>query len=510
MQTCKNFFFWVLLTLCTSAYTLTAQNIGIDATFATNGRFFYNEVGTREEGISVLEQPDGKVIIVGVTDYDPDEGNNSRIIVIRLNALGSLDNSFGTNGKVYIDTPNSSDISAATVLQNDGKIIICGGQKVYRLNSNGSLDNAFGKNGIATIEPESVYSLYNVKVQPDGKIVTSGSGFIDVRFSYLIARFNPDGRLDKTFNGNGYNKFRTSTLSTEEDNEAGYGLAIQSDGKIVSCGSDEKGNGTVARLNNNGPLDQTFGSGGIKNFDFTRRMDLYSVAIQPDGKILVGGNYDFSSSLLKAQIMRLLPNGNFDNSFSNVGFSWYGSSSGLGIGYDMVLQCDGKILIGGLSHLNRILPNGVLDPAFGNNGHFSISSVSTADIYALHIGVSKIYLIGNEYPAVGSSDLGIGLLRLNNNVNCGTISADDLENNVSVSMYPNPVRDELMIQVESADDRIKNVVVYDVLGRVVGQNDRNSFDNTSIVYNMSGLVPGNYYVVITTHRGQQTLPLIKI
>lgn len=125
MQICKNLFFWVFFTFC-QTYHLTAQTIGLDPTFANNGRFFYNETGTREEGSAVLEQPDGKVIIIGVTDYDPDEGNNSRIIVIRLNSNGSFDNLFGTNGKVYIDTPNSSDQSSNAVLQNDGKIVICG------------------------------------------------------------------------------------------------------------------------------------------------------------------------------------------------------------------------------------------------------------------------------------------------------------------------------------------------------------------------------------------------
>lgn len=489
--------------------------IGYDNTFATNGRFFYNEEGTGEHGVTVLEQPDGKIILVGYTDFDPDEGGNYRIVVIRLNANGTYDNSFGTSGKAYIDTPNSTDFPYTATLQQDGKILIAGWWKnleavLYRLNGNGSPDDSFGTNGVANI---GGYILnFNVRVQPDGKIVTSGVGLLNGYAAYLIARFMPDGnQLDNTFNnGTGLNRFRTSTSNSEEDTEAGRGLAIQADGKIVSCGNDEKNNGTIVRLNPNGTLDATWGSGGVRKVDFTRKMYLESVAVQDDGKIVVGGTYDFSSSLLKAQVMRFLSNGNFDNTFNGSGLAWYGSNSGFGLGDKMILQCDGKILIGGGSYLFRVQPNGALDPTFGNNGYFEVTAGQSASSNDILLGVSTIYLTGNCRTTASASDFQMFVARLNNDINCGTTSTNDLNPTLAVSVFPNPVRDLLTIRADSDDDPIRQVAIVDMTGRILWSNDHIFPGESSISCDMQAFSPGTYYVVITTALGRRALPLVKL
>lgn len=500
----------LLLALFLSHFA-TAQ-IGTDNSFGINGRFQYNEPGTNEEIVAVFEQPDGKVIAVGQTNYDPDEANNSRIFVFRLNSNGTTDNSYVPGGKVYIDTPNSTDVAYAAILQSDGKILIAGYQgsyqgTVYRLNTNGTLDNTFGTGGKSVIGSESVYQFRNIKLQSDGKIVVSGHSFIDSRFSYLIARFNTNGQLDNTFNIKGYNKFRTSSSSTEEDNGAGYGLAIQSDGKILSCGYDEKENGTVVRVTSSGVLDITFSNDGKHVIDFDKKMYLYSVLALSAGKILLGGTYEYLSSTPVAQIIQLFENGNFDSSFAGNGLGWYGNDSG--VGYEMALQCDGKILIGGSNYLTRVNPDGTVDQSFANNGHLNFTFDYYPSAQTLSLGKNKIYLAGYYYHQSSFSDQGGFVLRLNNDINCNTTPTEDIERDISVKLYPNPVRDRLTLQIGD-ETEVVDISLTDHLGRLVLSNNQFYSSGSVMQCDVSLLPPGTYYAVVTTALGRRAMPVVKM
>ena len=371
------------------------------------------------------------------------------------------------------------------------------------------MDNTFGVSGKAQITAESGYYFFNIKLQTDGKIVVSGRGFVGNYSSYIIARFNASGQLDNTFNSSGYNKFRTSTLSTEEDDGAGYGLTIQSDGKIVSCGFDEKENGTIVRLNANGTLDQAWGYNGARIVDFTRDLFLYSVIIDCDGKIVVGGTYDYSSSLNKAIILRFFQNSNFDNSFNSVGFNWYGND--FGIGYEVALQCDCKYLIGGSDYLARVKSDGTIDQAFANNGHFDI----LFDFYpssqrSIILNANKIYLSGYYYAQSAFVDKGGFIMRLNNDINCGTVQADDLEKSISIVINPNPVVDVITIQLNDDDNEIIDVSITDNLGRMIISNDKFYSVDYGLQCDMAMQPRGAYFVVVTTARGRRVLPLVKV
>lgn len=494
--------------------------IGYDNSFNGNGLFLYNEVGTQETVVATLEQPDGKVVIVLQTDYDPDEANNSRILVIRLNHDGAYDNIFGSDGKVYIDTPNSTDVPIAATLQpDDGKILIAGYQgsykgTIYRLNPSGSFDTAFGSGGKAVIAAESVYQFRNIKLQSNGKIVVSGHGFIDSRFCYLIARFNTNGQLDNTFNAAGgtpgYHKFRTSTSSTEEDNNAGWGLAIQFDGKIVSCGFNEKYEGTVVRLNVNGTLDPSFDNDGYKILDnvpgLNRDVSLFSVVSDCNGKIVVGGYYDYSSSLNKALIMRFLSNGNSDLSFSADGYGLYGND--FGMGYGLALQCDCKYVIGGGRYLTRVKQDGTIDGFFGQI-NIDVESNFSPWAGTLFLGPSKIYLGGYYTAQSSSTDQGGFVLRFNNDIDCGAVSSEEMSKEIALKIYPNPVSNQFTVAVDE-ETQIENIRLMDQLGRVVYSNNALYPSAAEVQCDISTLSAGMYYLEVVTTEGQRTLALVKI
>jgi uncharacterized delta-60 repeat protein len=263
-------------------------------------------------------QPDGKILIGGwFTEYN----GTGRNYIARLNSDGSLDTSFnpgtGASGRVW-----------SIVLQPDGKIIIGGEFTTYngtgrfriaRLNSDGSLDMSFDPGTGA-----NSYGIRSVALQPDGKIIIGGDFFsYNGTSRNRIARLNSDGSLDMSFNpGAGAN----ATV---------WRITLQPDGKIIIGGDFTNYNGRyyIARLNSNGSLDTSFNPGGANYY-------VKNIALQPDGKIIIGGLFTNYNDTLTGRIARLNSNGSLDMSFNPC----TGANDFVRIS---ALQPDGKIIIGG-------------------------------------------------------------------------------------------------------------------------------------------------------------------
>ncbi len=265
-------------------------------------------------------QPDGKILIGGkFTEYNGIALN----MIARLNSHGSLDTTFnpGSGANGWIEP---------LLLQNDGKILIGGWFTSYngiarnhiaRLNADGSLDATFNVGlGASNL-------VRAIAVQPDGKVIVAGD-FINFNGLSLkrIVRLNSDGSIDTTFNpGSGANAYI-------------WKVVIQPNGKILIAGSftqyDNIGRNGVARLNANGSLDTSFNPGTGANSDFL------SLILQPDGKVLIGGNFTQYNNIGRSRIARLNADGSLDTGF-NIGT---GANSWV---YSLSLQPDGTVLIGG-------------------------------------------------------------------------------------------------------------------------------------------------------------------
>jgi uncharacterized delta-60 repeat protein len=274
---------------------------------------------------SVAVQPDGKVLIAG--SFAQVHGA-LRPGLARLNADGSTDFSFAPAAGGY----------TAVLLQPDGKVLVAG-STVSRLNPDGSLDPAFG--GLQSIEnPGFVLAM---ALQGDGKIVIVGN-FTRVNGTdrFDVARLNPDGSLDTGFqNGMGG--------ITSPWGEPANAVAIQPDGKVLIAGSFDSVNGTerheIARLNADGSLDPTFQNGmaGVgRYFGGSYATQVHALALQPDGKVLIGGYSDSVNGVSRHGIARLNPDGSLDAAFQN------GMLGVQGWEIDAIaVQSDGKVLIGG-------------------------------------------------------------------------------------------------------------------------------------------------------------------
>ncbi len=392
-------------------------DLGFDANLGANGSI-----------VAITVQPDNRVLIGG---FFTSVNGTSRNYVARLKADGSLDTAF-------IDGTGPNNGVQSIVLQPGGEVLIGGyftsfngtsRNRIARLKSDGLLDPAFnpgaGANG----------NIASVALQIDGKVLVGG-GFtqMDGANRNKIARLNPNGALDLSFNPgtgvsgtvssvayqsdgkvllggffisvNGTNRNRLARLSTNGVLDSAFSpgtagvdgivaaLATQPDGRILIGGFFNSINGTnrnnIARLQVNGALDITFnpGTGTGPDFDFDDYEEVTAMARQADGKVLIAGFFDSVNGTNRNRIARLNTNGSLDLTFDA------GAGPNVSPLFTLTRQQDGKILVGGtFDEFNgvsrdvfaRLNANGTLDlaysPTFGSRS--VLSSATQSDGKAL-------------------------------------------------------------------------------------------------------------------------------
>ncbi|MCX6824098.1 MAG: delta-60 repeat domain-containing protein, partial [candidate division SR1 bacterium] len=298
-------------------YTQVSANItNINPSFDTK-----IPAGFDQDPNAMVIQSDGKIVIGGM--FNSYQGITTNKI-IRLNSDGTKDSSF-------IMGSGFNDMVWALALQSDGKIIVGGmftnysgvtANRIIRLNSDGTKDNTFN------IGSGCNDMVKQIIIQSDGKIIVVGNfaTYSGVTANRII-RLNSDGTKDNTFN-----------IGTAFDMSPNT-MTIQSDGKIIVVGNFATYSGIttnkIVRLNTDGTKDNTFNIG--TSFD----MDPNTIAIQSDGKIILGGNFSMYSGVTANKIIRLNTGGTKDNTF-NIGTSFDMSPNTIAI------QSDGKIMVGGM------------------------------------------------------------------------------------------------------------------------------------------------------------------
>ena len=257
-------------------------------------------------------------MVVGTSPYK--NGSTNDILVSRLNPNGEFDFTFGTNGFAQFDLGLDDNGQSAFILDN-GNILISGYSwqsnklsfDILKLKSNGSLDTSFGNDGIVTksIGISERWNVGNVfAVQSDGKMLMVAP-YLDTN-DFLLIRFNSNGSLDTTFSDDG----KVTTDFGSQD--AARSIAIQKDGKILVAGWGSDSKIVIARYNNDGSLDTTFDGDGKVIAGIVERENYgLDLMIQEDGKILVsaecatsiGNWWDFG-------LVRFNPDGSLDSSFA--------------------------------------------------------------------------------------------------------------------------------------------------------------------------------------------------
>jgi len=366
--------FLLVLGLYSSTAVLGAAG-DLDSTFGSGGKVFAS-VANMDPARGMAIQADGKIIIVGTT-FGPDSTQD--FAVIRLNANGTTDTSFGTNGLVAIPFDSfANEMAAAAAVQSDGKIVIGGSVQfgtqgwdfgIVRLEQNGALDTSFGKVKVNIGGDDFVNDLI---LQPDGKILLTGTIRPTPNTDVPLVRLTTTGALDTSLNGTG----KVFVGIGSGNNDVGNSLALQPDGKIIVAGSTReasRGYFLVLRFNTNGLPDNTFGSFGFIQTSVGPQFDAANgVAVQSDGKIVAGGTTS-SGGPDMAAFVRYNTNGSLDTTFDNDGKLILDPTPGNTILFRSVLiQTDGKIVGVGTGNgaylLLRLTTSGALDPTFGLGG----------------------------------------------------------------------------------------------------------------------------------------------
>ncbi len=354
----------------------------LDGGFGDAGIVLTHVTDRSDSGNAIAVQPDGKLVVAGTTDQ---YWSALDVIVIRYLPDGTIDQSFGNDGSMIVSIGTWDDYATAVAVRPDGKIVVGGywlaGAHyqigVIRLLPGGTLDPTFGVNGIARADIGPNHDLARALVlQPDGKIVTAGESWTGVRYAVAHVRFLDDGSLDPTFGTNG------STVGPVLDqNVVAYAEALQADGALVAGGFVYGATGMqwlVVRHFADGTLDTGFGNGGVVTADLgSGDESVRSIVIQPDGKIVTAGYVDLGEGSGKDfALVRLLPDGSFDPTFGENGRAITALGSADDIATTVLLQADGKLVVAGSTFtdtyedvaLARYTANGALDATFGTNG----------------------------------------------------------------------------------------------------------------------------------------------
>ncbi|WP_303722310.1 hypothetical protein [Malonomonas rubra] len=327
----------------------------LDTSFDSDGMLTTDVASLNDGGYSVVLQPDGKILVGGYSEVN----YSAQFALLRYNSDGSLDTSFHSDGIVTTDVGILNDYGQSVALQPDGKILFGGyshngsnnDMALLRYNSDGSLDTSFSSNGIVTTDISSTNDIArSVAIQEDGKILLAGYSNIGGSNDMALLRYNSDGSLDTSFNGTGI----VTTDIGSGDNA--YSLALQPgpDGKILLAGYSYLNNYSqiaLLRYNSDGSLDTSFNTTGFVTTDINGYYDYaLSIALQDDGKILVGG-YSDNGSKNDMALLRYNSDGSLDTSFNTTGIVTT-NVGGLNDGaYSVAIQGDGNILLAGYSNI---------------------------------------------------------------------------------------------------------------------------------------------------------------
>jgi uncharacterized delta-60 repeat protein len=269
----------------------------------------------------VALQPDGKIVAVGEII---DGTSHWYFGVFRYLPDGSLDRSFGDGGWVEVDL-GSAEFAHAVAVQRDGKIVVAGEGScpratcfaLVRFAPDGSVDRSFGTDGVVrTMFDQCGCRAYDVAIQPDGKIVAVGWRF---RYGdaqdddlFAVARYLPDGGLDKSFSRDG-----RASVDFGFGDDFARAVAVQADGRILVAGAGTRNryrtesDFAFARFRPDGRLDRSFSGDGLATVDFGGLLSdtAYGIALGRDGRIIAAGASGKTGSVPRFAVARLRPNG---------------------------------------------------------------------------------------------------------------------------------------------------------------------------------------------------------
>jgi uncharacterized delta-60 repeat protein len=410
-----------------SSFISFSQDGTPDISFGDNGKVVTDPL---LPGVVNVERQKITVIagnkIYQVFSYSVIDGAAGDFGIMRYTQDGEPDVTFGTNGVVITDM-GGNDFATSMAVLTDGSFIVSGYSlsgtngsfALAKYDQNGQLVPGFGTSGKLTTAIGTQAKAYALQVKSDGKIVVAGFSRIAGVNQVALAQYASNGSLDLSFGTNG-----VTTTSIGAGDAAAYSLALQTDGKIViggfAIGASANYVFALARYTTSGVLDNGFDTDGIVMTNIGGIDDAASaVALQPDGKILAGGQ-SLQVSDYDLALARYNSDGSPDAGFGVAGIALKDLNSGSDdFGTALQLQPDNKILFTGYTNTGvgsfsdfaivRYTTTGIPDVSFGVGSNGKTIMDFGADEYAYSVALQGSYILLGGYK--GAS---LALLRLNN------------------------------------------------------------------------------------------------
>lgn len=481
-----------------------------DITFDLDGKnsSYCFPVGISNSSIDAGLQSTGKII-----NFRTNFAANS-IFLLRYTSNGSIDTSFGVNGEVTFSTnlPFHYQVYYPTqmVIQPDDKILIMGLQQgdlypnaywVVRLLADGALDPSFDNDGYLDLTFGTLQDRGTcIALQPDGKILVGGTSGDTAQY-FTMARLLTDGSLDTSFGIGG------KVQTTFNNNQSwGNSIAVQNDGKIILGGYTENQPHAfdfgLIRYTSNGSIDTSFGTNGkvITTIDDNKSDIITKLIVQPDGKILAGGitSREINS---KMAMVRYLANGALDTTFGTGGIviltdGWSGNCS-------VALQVDGKYVVAGgfdgdLFEVFRYSNDGTIDTAFGTNGFVNGFPTSVGYASTVLLQPDNKLVVCGSIASPDFSQVCVAVIRLNPGV-----LANEAFGTTAIKVYPNPTT--TMLHFDNSNSQYKSVEIYNCLGQQVAIKKLNYLNDEII--EMSTFFKGVY---LLRFFGENTTAVVKV
>lgn len=478
-----------------------AQQPGsLDTSFGTSGKVLIDFYGDRDRARDLAILSNGKIIITGECI---NQGLDD-FCVCRLNADGTLDTTFGTNGKVSynIQATDRNDVAKKVHVQSDGKIIITGESDLnrfaaIRLEQNGALDTTFGTGGKVTTSFSGTDTrAFDSALDTSGKLVMVGRvSTTSNNADFAIARFNTDGTLDLDFSNDG--KVNVDYAA----NDDARAMVIDANNNIYLSGTTTGGI-LIAKVSPEGTLVNSFGTAGKVLFNTPNiSFIVTSMKILTNGKLVIGGYT--SGSIRNTFLASFDQNGTLDTSFGTNGYSTFDiDGNSTDEIRDMVIQNDGKILTagyiltGGNSYflLNRFTSNGLLDTTFSGDGiQFVSFGTERSEANAIKLE-SPTKLIAVGHYKTNSSDFAVSRHNVDSTMSIANVDS------LKYVTYPNPANN--YISVSQAEGETASAFAYsltDLTGKIV----KAGVTEYGAKISLENISAGQYILTITSSTGKK-------
>lgn len=515
----------ILLPLLCAPIVALAQPGSFDTSFAGTGKktLYVQEQMTRAYRIAAL--PGGAVLTAGFNYSQDYNGAFLGAFVNKHLENGNADTSFGNNGIVYFGNPSALNCFITGLkAQPDGKIMVSGsinGQgEVRRLNADGSPDTTFGSNGV--VSPGLQY-ISCMAIAPNWKIVAVGQYWNGIINVYQVHRYNPDGTPDTTFGNNGM--MHADVTSYKFD--LALDVLVQPDNKIVIAGESylDMKNAVISRFNEDGSPDTTFANSGVAIVPLSPdegNGSFQEIAMQPDGKLVAAGyaigltgtgGYNSNSPA----VVRLNANGTPDSAFGTNGKvilpTVYNANDQF---TSLYLQSNGKILAGGNAsypypyirtsyYMTRFNGNGETDTDFGENGRLLFDFTNSEGDYLNYLQdiaqTEDGRILTAGFTGLSSTDEMKMIICRFRNDDTASVKGSQLP---AFMVYPNPVTEVVNIPLPAGTCATK---VYNMQGQVVFSQMREDFTGS---ISLSGLAAGSYILSVVSDSGTASQKIVKL